>query len=82
MKYNSNKYVILNTTEVVNSDGEELIDFSQLLNNNSIMLRYSVDGSKALVKYIGSKPTFLYGKDTYSHAQILNEMNNSEWTKE
>ena len=38
MAYNNNTYVILNKTEIVNNDGEELIDFSQLLNRNSAML--------------------------------------------
>jgi len=68
-------YVILNTTEVKNEDGETLIDFSQLANRNAGMLRYSTDGSKALVKYRlkegESQPSFLEGKTTYTHAEIM-----------
>ena len=64
-------YVILNTTEVKNEDGEALIDFSQLANRNVDMLRYSKDGSKALVKYRGHQPSFLDGKTTYTHAEIM-----------
>ena len=68
-------YVILNTTEVKDEDGETLIDFSQLANRNADMLRYSTDGSKALVKYRlkegGSQPSFLNGKTTYTHAEIM-----------
>ena len=44
-------YVILNTTEI--TDKDSVIDFSQLDNRNANMLRYSKDGSKALVKYRG-----------------------------
>ena len=43
MIYNNYTYVILNKSEIVDSDGIELIDFSQLLNRNSSMLRYSLD---------------------------------------
>ena len=65
-------YVILNTTEVKDEDGEVLIDFSQLANRNPDMLRYSKDGSKALVKYRGEdQPSFLNGKTTYTHAEIM-----------
>ena len=68
-------YVILNTTEVKNEDGKHLIDFSQLANRSPDMLRYSKDGSKALVKYRlkegESQPSFLNGKTTYTHAEIM-----------
>jgi hypothetical protein len=46
------------------------------------MLRYSVDKSKALVKYNGDQPSFLNGKTTYTHAEILVEMAKSAWVGE
>ena len=73
-------YVILNTTEI--TDQDSVIDFSQLLNRNSTMLRYSLDGSKAVVKYNGNQPSFLNGKTTYTHQEILVEMAKSTWTEE
>jgi len=82
MAYNNNTYVILNKTEIVNNDGEELIDFSQLLNRNSAMLRYTLDGTQAVVKYKGDQPSFLNGKTTYTHQEILVEMAKSAWTEE
>tara|TARA_Y100001963_G_scaffold44276_1_gene62094 strand:+ start:2013 stop:2258 length:246 start_codon:yes stop_codon:yes gene_type:complete len=81
MAYNNNTYVILNKTEIVNNDGEELIDFSQLLNRNSAMLRYTLDGTQAVVKYKGDQPSFLNGKTTYTHQEILAEMVKSAWTE-
>ena len=69
-------YVILNTTEI--TDENSTIDFSQLLNRNASMLRYSNDNSKAIIKYNGSKPSFLTGKTTYTHSQILSILNNSD----
>ena len=73
-------YVIIDTTET--TDEESTIDFSKLLNRNAGMLRYSVDGNKALVKYDGNQPSFLNGKTTYTHAEILVEMSKSAWTTE
>ena len=78
-------YVILNKTDIVETvDGETraLIDFSKLLNRNHDMLRYSLDGTKAVVKYKGEQPDFLDGKTTYTHAEILVEMAKSDWTEE
>ena len=74
-------YVILNKSEIVDGDGEQLIDFSQLLNRNASMLRYSLDDSKGLVKYNGDQPSFLNGKTTYTHAEILVEMATSAWSE-
>ena len=78
MALNNFTYVILNTIEI--TDENSTIDFSQLLNRNPSMLRYSIDKSQALVKYEGSKPRFLYGKTTYTHSQIKTEMAKEAWT--
>ena len=37
-------------------------------------------GSLTFVKYDGAKPTFLYGKDTYTHSEILTIIATDEWT--
>ena len=81
MAYNNYTYVILNKSEIVDGDGEQLIDFSQLLNRNASMLRYSLDDSKGLVKYNGDQPSFLNGKTTYTHQEILVEMATSAWSE-
>tara|TARA_E500000305_G_scaffold99550_1_gene91805 strand:+ start:1001 stop:1231 length:231 start_codon:yes stop_codon:yes gene_type:complete len=73
-------YVILNKSEIVDNNGEELIDFSQILNNNPSMLRYTLDGTKGVVKYDGDQPSFLNGKTTYTHSEILVEMAKSDWS--
>ena len=70
-------YVIVDTTEI--TDENSVIDFSKLINRNAAMLRYSIDGSKALVKYSGEQPSFLNGKTTYTHEEIKVEMASSEW---
>jgi hypothetical protein len=70
-------YVIIDTTEI--TDENSVIDFSKLINRNAAMLRYSLDGSKALVKYNGEQPSFLSGKTTYTYEEIKVEMAKSDW---
>ena len=77
---NNNTYVILNTSEI--TDENSTIDFSKLLNTNANYLRKSNDGTKAVVKYSGTQPSFLNGKTTYTHAEILVEMSTKDWLKE
>ena len=77
---NNNTYVILNTSEI--TDENSTVDFSKLLNTNANYLRKSNDGTKAVVKYSGTQPSFLNGKTTYTHAEILVEMSTEDWLKE
>jgi len=77
---NNNTYVILNTSEI--TDENSTIDFSKLLNTNANYLRKSNDGTKAVVKYSGTQPSFLNGKTTYTHTEILVEMSTEDWLKE
>jgi hypothetical protein len=71
----SKTYCIINSTDV------STIDFDQVLETSAETLRYSVDGSQTFVKYDGSKPSFLEGKDTYTHSQILEILAGEEWTE-
>tara|TARA_R110000851_G_scaffold197878_1_gene348956 strand:+ start:739 stop:969 length:231 start_codon:yes stop_codon:yes gene_type:complete len=70
----SRKYVIIGADEVSS------VDFSQVDETSADTIRYSVDGTKTFVKYDGAKPTFLYGKDTYTHSEILTILATDEWT--
>tara|TARA_Y100001938_G_C7950768_1_gene359185 strand:- start:291 stop:539 length:249 start_codon:yes stop_codon:yes gene_type:complete len=77
MAYNNSTYVILDKAEVTNEGST--IDFSQLQNTSPNMLRTSLDDSKVVIKYIGTQPSFLNGKTTYTHEEILAEMAKSDW---
>ena len=70
----SRKYVIINADEV------DSVNFSQVDEMSADTIRYSLDGSLTFVKYDGAKPTFLYGKDTYTHSEILTILATDEWT--
>lgn len=67
-------YVILNTSELSS------VDFDQVLQESADTLRYSIDGSKFLLKFEGDTPNFLEGKTQYTHSEILAELATPEWT--
>jgi len=66
-------YVIINKSEVAN------IDFSKVKETSTETLRYSIDGTKTFVKFEGDTPTFLSGKQQYTHTQILEILAGEEW---
>ena len=74
------KYVIIDTTEITAENS--VIDFNKLINRGPSYLRYNNSGNKAVLKYDGDQPSFLNGKTEYTHAEILVEMNKSEWVVE
>ena len=69
-------YVIINKNDVVN------VDFSMVFENSENTLRYNLDNTKAIVKFIGETPSFLDGFTQYSHQEILEIINNpaNGWT--
>ena len=68
------KYVILDDSDVVN------IDFNEVLETSADTLRYSVDGSQTFVKFEGSTPSFLDGKPQQTHSEILETLSGEAWT--
>ena len=75
---NDNNYIIFNVTEI------DTIDFSEVIQKSSSTLRYSIDESKAIVKYSGSMPSsvvsLIYKEGPYSHSEILSILQSMEWT--
>ena len=61
-------YVILDASDASG------IDYSLVQITSADTLPWNVDRSKCYVKYEGSKPRFLYGKDTLTHTQMLAEL--------
>tara|TARA_R100001463_G_C3440925_1_gene212567 strand:- start:257 stop:487 length:231 start_codon:yes stop_codon:yes gene_type:complete len=72
----SRTYVIIEAGDVSS------VDFSQVLETSASTLKYNKDDSKTFVKYEGSQPSFLNGKTTYTHAEILVELAKEDWIKE
>jgi len=69
-------YVIINKDDVIN------VDFSMVVENSENTLRYNLDNTKTIVKFIGETPSFLDGFTQYSHKEILEIINNpaNGWT--
>ena len=66
------KYVIINKEMV------EAVDFKQVIETSKSTLRYSLDGSKTILKFIGETPAFLEGEKVYSHSEIIEQINNPD----
>lgn len=67
-------YVIIEASEVSS------VDFDQILQSDADKLRYSLDGTKTIVKYKGVQPSFLSGKTEYTHSEILSILSGPEWS--
>jgi len=76
MAYENRKYVILNASEVSS------VDFSQVNETSANTLRYSLDNSQTFVKFDGDTPSFLSGKTSYTHSQILTILDGEDWTED
>ena len=66
------KYVIIEKSYV------DSIDFKKVIETSAATLRYNLDGTKTIVKFIGEVPDFLEGDVIYSHSEILEIINNPD----
>ena len=66
------KYVIIEKS-YVNS-----VDFKKVIETSEATLRYNLDGTKTIVKFIGEVPSFLDGDKIYSHDEIIETINNPD----
>ena len=71
---NNLTYCIIDSSEVGN------VDFAQVLQTSADTIRYSLDGTQTFVKYEGEQPSFLNGKQEYTHSEILTILATPEWT--
>ena len=76
MAYENRKYIIINASEVGS------VDFSQVNETSASTLRYSLDDSQTFVKFDGDTPSFLDGKTSYTHSEILTVLAGTDWTEE
>ena len=64
------KYVIINKEMVA------AVDFKLVIETSASTLRYSLDGTQTILKFIGEIPSFLEGEEVYSHNEIIKIINN------
>lgn len=75
-RYPNRRWCIITTEEL------ELlpVDFTKVMECSCQSLRYSVDGTKTFIKYEGTQPDFLQGKQEYTHPEILEILSGPEWS--
>ena len=66
------KYVIIEKSYV------DSIDFKKVIETSKATLRYNLDGTKTIVKFIGDVPSFLEGDKIYSHSEIIEIISNPD----
>lgn len=72
----------MRTYVIINSDDVEDVDFNQVLETSTDTLRWNKDLTKTFVKFEGETPSFLAGKQQYTHGEILALLAGPEWTPE
>ena len=77
------KYAIcdIELLDEVDAEGNLVFDFSKVLQSSRETIRVSNDGLLFIAKWEGETPVFLNDVDTYTHAEILEELKGSNWTK-
>jgi len=70
----SRNYVIIDASEVSS------VNFDQVMETSPSTLRYSLNGSQTFVKFEGDTPSFLEGKTSYTHSEMLEILAGEEWT--
>ena len=76
------KYAIcdIELLDEVDAEGELVFDFNEVLQSSRETIRISNDGLLFIAKWDGDTPIFLNDVDTYTHAEILTELQGSNWT--
>ena len=64
----------------VDAEGNLVFDFNEVLQSSRETIRVSNDGLLFIAKCEGETPVFLNDVDTYTHAEILEELKGSNWT--
>ena len=72
---NNRTYVIIDSSLVESED----FDFSQVMETSASTLRFSVDGTKTFVKFVGEVPSFLEGLTLRNHDEIRAVLATPEW---
>tara|TARA_R110002110_G_scaffold223611_3_gene437498 strand:+ start:124 stop:369 length:246 start_codon:yes stop_codon:yes gene_type:complete len=64
----------------VDTEGNPIVDFSQIGETSAETVRKSLDGLLFIAKFVGDTPSFLEGLTQYTHQEILVIVANPEWT--
>ena len=74
MSFENRRWVIVNVSAIT----DDMI--ASAIQTSMGTLRKTIDNSKAILKWDGDTPAVFDGMTTYTHSEILTELNKSEWT--
>ena len=79
-RFDNRRWVIITLASHSDAELQEMIADS--IQTSEATLRKTLDGTKAILKFDGRKPSVFYGMTTYNHSQILEELAKSAWTSD
>ena len=74
MSFENRKWVIVTVSAIT----DDMI--ASAIQTSMDTLKKTLDGTKAILKWDGDTPAVFNGMTTYSHSEILTELNKAEWT--
>lgn len=77
-RFDNRRWVIITLASHSDAELQEMIADS--IQTSEATLRKTLDGTKAILKFDGRKPSVFYGMTTYNHSEILAELAGSDWT--
>ena len=72
MAFENRKWVIITLADYSSDELDTLVDYS--LQTNAGTIRKTLDGAKAILKWDGDTPSCFNGMTTYTHSEILTEL--------
>ena len=78
MSFENRRWVIITLASYNDEQLENLC--ANAIQSGVGTLRKTLDNSKAILKWDGDTPAVFDGMTTYTHSEILTELNKSEWT--
>tara|TARA_Y100000310_G_scaffold338479_1_gene428226 strand:- start:812 stop:1081 length:270 start_codon:yes stop_codon:yes gene_type:complete len=86
MSFENRRWVIITIADYIDESSDNPNEQLENLVANAIQssvstLRKSVNGAKAILKWDGDTPAVFDGMTTYTHSEILEELDKSTWTK-
>ena len=69
------QYIIIDVSELDN------LNFDELATTSKETARRSLDGTKAIVSF-DETPAYFFSATTYSNAELLELINNTDWNEE
>lgn len=72
----------MRTYTFISAEEANALDYSQVCEESVDKLRFSLDGTQTFVRYEGTQPFSLLGKQEYTEEEIVALISGPEWTSD